>query len=208
MVTFPNPALPVRFPTALDPARPTADAVTPLLLALDTLDHGFALMDREARIHHATPVLRTLFDDNASDGLPDELRRFATALWGTVNVRGLDGGILCLDTRTLQVGGSAWRLQGTYVGADLFGNGPSVLVGVRPGSDPPLCADRVAERFGLTRKQSRVALLLVQGLRNDEIARRLYISPHTARHHVEQVRLKVGGHTRGAVVSRILQPQL
>jgi DNA-binding CsgD family transcriptional regulator len=53
-----------------------------------------------------------------------------------------------------------------------------------------------------------VALLLVQGLRNDEIARLLYISPHTARHHVEQVRLKVGGHTRGAVFSRILQPQV
>jgi DNA-binding CsgD family transcriptional regulator len=208
MVTFPNPALPVRFPADPDPARPEADAVTPLLLALDTLDHGFALMGREARIRHATPALRSLLDDDATEGLPEELRRFATALWGTVNVRGLNSGIQCLDTRTLHLGGRVWRLQGTYVGADLFGDGPSVLVGVRPASDPPLCADRVAERFGLTRKQSRVALLLVQGLRNDEIARRLYISPHTARHHVEQVRLKVGGHTRGAVVSRILQPQV
>jgi DNA-binding CsgD family transcriptional regulator len=215
MVRFPNPARHVGQPNASEvsprllASRPSATgeagAEVELLLALDTLEHDFAFYDHGGRVQHASPsFLRTLADP-ASDALQEEIRRFVAALWGAANVRRLGAVIERLDVRTFHLARGECRLQGTYVGVDLFGEGASVLVGVRAPSENPFSAERLRERFGLTRKQSRVALLLMEGLRNDEIARRLFISSHTARHHVEQIRLKVGGHTRAAITSRMLQ---
>lgn len=59
-------------------------------------------------------------------------------------------------------------------------------------------------RFGLTRSQSRVAQLLAEGHPNKEIARRLYISPHTARHHTQHLMLKLGARSRTAAAAIIL----
>ena len=214
MVRFPDPARAVGLPIASSEAGPRppappvpATAAACLLLALDTLEHGFAFHDRGGRVQHSSPSFRRALADEAFGGLAEAVERFVAALWGAANVRGLEGAIERLDTRSLRLACGECRLQGTYVGADLFGGGPSMLVGVRVPSEAPFSAERLRERFGLTRKQSRVALLLTQGLRNDEIARQLFISTHTARHHVEQVRLKVGGHTRAAVAARILQHQ-
>jgi DNA-binding CsgD family transcriptional regulator len=122
-----------------------------------------------------------------------------------VNVRRLGQVIERLEERSIPLACGECRMQGTYVGLDLFGTGASVLVAVRIPPVVPYSCERLRQRFGLTRKQSRVARLLAEGLRNAEIAKRLFISPHTARHHVEQIRLKVGGHTRAAVAARILQ---
>jgi DNA-binding CsgD family transcriptional regulator len=185
--------------------RVPQEGIVALLHALGTREQGFAFFCRDNRILHATPALEAMLDDPAFDGLEEECRRFAKVLWGSANVRHLHAEIEPLGAHSVRRTWGECRLAGVYVGADLFGDGPSVLVGVYFYHDTGLSPERVRQRFGLTRKQSRVALLLVEGLRNDEIARRLYISPHTARHHVEQVKLKVGGHTRAAVAARILQ---
>lgn len=214
MVTFPNSARYVRRITAPDssscPEVPTsstakgsADAVA-LLLALDTLELGFVFLSRDGQVQHASSSFRQKLEDSALTGLEDEVRRFAAVLWGLVNIRNLGGVVERLDACPMRLGSGECRLQGTYVGVDLFGEGASILIGVQLPPDDPFSAERLRERFGLTRKQSRVARLLGEGLRNDEIARRLFISPHTARHHIEQIKLKVGGHTRAAVASRIL----
>jgi DNA-binding CsgD family transcriptional regulator len=179
-----------------------------LLAALDTLENGFAFLDRAGKALYASTAFRRVLKDTAWDGLQDEVRKFAAGLWGTANVRRLGAVVERLEARSVRLAGGECRLQGTYVGVKLFGAEASVLVSVRVPPDDPFSAERLRERFGLTRKQSRVARLLGEGLRNDEIARRLFISPHTARHHVEQIRLKVGGHTRAAVAARILQPEV
>jgi DNA-binding NarL/FixJ family response regulator len=44
----------------------------------------------------------------------------------------------------------------------------------------------------LTARELEVTGLLTDGLRNDEIARRLYISPKTVDHHVSAVLRKLG----------------
>src|SRR5712671_1917922 len=49
---------------------------------------------------------------------------------------------------------------------------------------------------GLTRREKEVAILVGQGLTNREIATRLFISERTAESHVEQIRGKLGFHTR------------
>src|SRR5438445_7140976 len=51
----------------------------------------------------------------------------------------------------------------------------------------------------LTRREREVADLLAHGLTNREIARNLFIAERTAEHHVEQIRYKLGFHTRSQV---------
>src|SRR5437879_10301356 len=51
----------------------------------------------------------------------------------------------------------------------------------------------------LTRREREVATLLAQGLTNRQIAEKLFIAERTAEHHVEQIRYKLGFHTRSQV---------
>src|SRR5690349_17725630 len=48
----------------------------------------------------------------------------------------------------------------------------------------------------LSRREREVAILVAQGLTNRQIAARLFISERTAESHVEQIRGKLGFHSR------------
>ena len=58
--------------------------------------------------------------------------------------------------------------------------------------------------YGLTAREAGVALLLAQGYSNASVARKLEISSHTARHHTENVLLKMGVHSRAEVGPKVL----
>lgn len=60
------------------------------------------------------------------------------------------------------------------------------------------------ERYGLTARQAEVARLLARGRSNREIANRLGISPHTARHHAQRVLEKVGAPSRKPLALHLL----
>lgn len=78
-----------------------------------------------------------------------------------------------------------------------------------PGDPEPTCLVRLQPRggasleqaaaAGLTERESIVALCLVDGMSNDEIAQRLAISPHTARRHTESILRKLGITSRASV---------
>ena len=53
----------------------------------------------------------------------------------------------------------------------------------------------------LTRRERQVAILVAQGLTNREIATRLFISERTAESHVEQIRGKLGFHSRTQIAA-------
>jgi DNA-binding CsgD family transcriptional regulator len=57
----------------------------------------------------------------------------------------------------------------------------------------------VRARYGLTVRELQVTSLLMHRLTNAEIARMLSISPHTARHHTENVLCKFGVRSRKAL---------
>lgn len=52
----------------------------------------------------------------------------------------------------------------------------------------------------LTEREREVLLLIARGHSNDEIAARLFISPHTAKSHVKNTMLKLGAHDRAQLV--------
>lgn len=58
-------------------------------------------------------------------------------------------------------------------------------------------------RYGLTDRERQVFALIVSGLITKEIAARLGISSHTARHHIERLYLKLGVRSRGAVAAAL-----
>jgi DNA-binding NarL/FixJ family response regulator len=68
------------------------------------------------------------------------------------------------------------------------------------GSPSPDLSRRAAELDHLTEREREVLLLVAQGLANQEIGERLFISPHTAKTHVNRVMGKVGAHDRAQLV--------
>ena len=78
-----------------------------------------------------------------------------------------------------------------------------------PPADPPaerrggLSIAQVRVHYGMTQREAEVAKLLEEGCANLVIARRLGISPHTARHHTQRVLSKLGVHSRSEAGARL-----
>jgi DNA-binding CsgD family transcriptional regulator len=95
-----------------------------------------------------------------------------------------------------------YRLEGHRLHTEPERTGPIVLVFVEalePAAEG-LPGDVVLrQRFGLTRKEARVARLIALDWTNEQIALELSISPHTARHHTERILAKLGVKSRTKV---------
>lgn len=100
------------------------------------------------------------------------------------------------------------RMSGSYVGLDLFGSGPSVLLALEQTVPDPLTESSLQARFGLTRQEGRITRLLAEGWSNQEIAEKLSISAHTAKRHTEHVLHKLGVRSRAEVAIRVLRSGL
>jgi HD-GYP domain-containing protein (c-di-GMP phosphodiesterase class II) len=61
---------------------------------------------------------------------------------------------------------------------------------------------------GLTERQVDVLRLVAEGLTNRQIAQRLFVSPRTAEHHVQDIYVKIGVSSRAAVALFALEHQL
>jgi DNA-binding CsgD family transcriptional regulator len=73
---------------------------------------------------------------------------------------------------------------------------------MRLASDREVAAELTLRRFGLTRREAQIARLLARRATNREIADQLDVSPHTVRHHVENIFTKLGIHSRRSVVTQ------
>jgi DNA-binding CsgD family transcriptional regulator len=131
-----------------------------------------------------------------------ELNREIHALASSITTLADDTAVVARDdisarvVREVETAGSRYIVRGEILRLDRPGLGPIVLIALeRLGSELPP-EPVVRQRFGLTKKQASVALLLAQRKSNQEIASELFISPHTARHHTERVLTKLGVHAR------------
>jgi DNA-binding CsgD family transcriptional regulator len=82
---------------------------------------------------------------------------------------------------------------------------PALKVGVtmRLAHDSEIEAEPNLARFGLTRREAQITRLLARRATNREIAERLDMSPHTVRHHVENIFAKLGVHSRRSVAAQL-----
>ena len=67
------------------------------------------------------------------------------------------------------------------------------------------CLDRTWERYGISRREREIAELVLQGLRNREIERKLIISPHTVKNHIYRLYKKVGVTNRAQFVRLLME---
>jgi DNA-binding CsgD family transcriptional regulator len=86
---------------------------------------------------------------------------------------------------------------------------PALKAGVtmRLAHDSEVGAEPTLTRFGLTRREAEITRLLARRATNREIAERLDMSPHTVRHHVENIFAKLGVHSRRSIVAQLASPE-
>jgi DNA-binding CsgD family transcriptional regulator len=82
---------------------------------------------------------------------------------------------------------------------------PGLKVGVslRLAHDREVATEANLARFGLTRREAEIACLLARRATNREIAEQLELSPHTVRHHVENVFAKLGVRSRRSIAAQL-----
>jgi DNA-binding CsgD family transcriptional regulator len=78
-----------------------------------------------------------------------------------------------------------------------------VAVTMRLGRDQENAESLTLGQFGFTAREAQVARLLARRATNREIAEQLDVSPHTVRHHVENIFAKLGVHSRRAVAAHL-----
>lgn len=178
-----------------------------LTRSLDLLGDAVGLYDLQGHLLHANPALLRLVDaEPRRDGLTEAMRATASflGLLASRHTKTQESGVPGPWPGEVEAGGR-YRVTGTYLGHDLVGPGTTVLVTVTTLRPPMPSEESLRARFRLTRREAAVALLLVQGMSNQQLASRLGISPHTARHHTESVFLKLNVHSR-AELTRLVLP--
>ena len=170
------------------------------------LGDALAIFDRRGQLHFRNHQLDELarsdpeFDvvNERMEWLAREVARSVTENAMVTSDAGRQGSC------TIETGRDRYSLTPTLLPPDMVFPGPAILITVRAATPRLPSEDHLRNRYGLTHRQSEVALLLASGLSNREIAARLTISPHTARHHAQRVLEKVGVSSRKALGLRFL----
>lgn len=178
-------------------------AVSSLLSSLlDALPDGALVFNARGEITHLNGALgAVLASDAERESVLAQMRRFALRVPPRSSAAA-PGAVNSCDVQTTS---TRYRLRGVSVEDPESGTiDRSVLIIVESPTARIPTADTLASRFNLTATEAAVALLLVQGRSNDAVARKLGISPHTARHHTESVLSKLDASSRAEAGAKIL----
>jgi DNA-binding CsgD family transcriptional regulator len=169
----------------------------------DNLAEGLVLWDMSGRVREANRAALSIFEeDSERERLHREMELIAHSLRmlaRSSSERHEPALPAQPVSREVHTARGRYRIRGSYLDVDLFSQLPAVLVALERLTPTPPSRAMLRQRFGLTEREADVALLLSEGLSNAEIADRLSISPHTARHHSESVLLKLGVDSRAQV---------
>jgi DNA-binding CsgD family transcriptional regulator len=154
-------------------------------------------------LQRSAALERMLAEEPERELLEKALTEVARACAALATVNGAPGSALArAGERVVRTVRGAYRLSPSIAGE----SGPpprGVLVLVEPLFRELRSDSELRDAYLLTAQEIRVARALGDGLRNDEIARALEISPHTARRHTEHVLDKLGIASRAQVAERI-----
>jgi len=70
-------------------------------------------------------------------------------------------------------------------------------------ANPAEVAPIIVDAYDLTEREREVTRLVARGAGTQEIAERLFVSPHTVRDHLKAIFAKTGVSTRGELVARL-----
>lgn len=177
----------------VDVLRRVAEARRQSAAILDALQEGAAVFDVDGRCVHQNGALGRLLE---ADPRQDVLSRAVTRLAATVGATPLPDAEPVVPATEVATGTGRYRLAASVLPEGTCGAGRPVIVTVLRASPAPVSAEAITARFGLTRRESEVAALLVHGRSNAEVAGALSISTHTARHHTESILVKLGAKSR------------
>ena len=177
--------------------------------ALDAAGEPLAAFDADGVETHRTSALTRLLAD-APDGveLDAALAAFAGRIRPFAFARRHEAFGAGATTTTVRAGRSEYVFRTVLLPAGALGHGDAFVVTVEPRGLAAVLPspETVRQRHGLTRREAEVALLVAEGLGNDRVAERLFVSSHTVRHHLENAMGKLGltGRGREAVAARLL----
>ena len=135
-----------------------------------------------------------------TDQEPNRSRRRLAALAHSVMER---GGVAAGREDRMEVLDRQYQVRITSAAEVIAGGSGGLVLSVSsPRVVLPSC-DVLRTRFGLTRRESEIALLLARGESTKRIALRLGIKVNTARRHVQNVLSKVGVSARAAITTAI-----
>lgn len=180
---------------------------TLLARALDVLREGLVFFDLDERPVHANATLvRILAEQPDAEEIRREIRRFTESLGPLVrHRRAHEEGLEELAVRDFRTMEGTYLLRGSFVRTEADDDPGLLMVALEPAGAEFLSAELLQSRYSLTSREVRVARLVTLGLSDGEIAGQLCISLHTARHHTEHLRQKLGVRTRGEVAAHVLR---
>jgi DNA-binding CsgD family transcriptional regulator/PAS domain-containing protein len=190
-----------------------------LISALDDSHEPLAICDANGRVLHENAALARTLPKLAAQGVLEAIRQVARSVSAAANGRTADGPI----AREVVVAGERYQIHGSVAGPEYSTFGVSALVSVTRQSASPLTAspadaeeaheeyehsrfhdEELRSLYRLTAREVEVTRLLLRRRTNAEVAHALTISEHTARHHTENVLLKLGVHSRKDVEKMLI----
>lgn len=172
--------------------------------SLDLLEEGVALVRDGAEVYRNRALRKLLSAEESEDELTDAIAACAGGLRRALAKRAGRGSDLESSTE-VATRTNRYRITATHLEGGRGDVPATALVVVRPAAPPLPDEERLRDRYGLTPRQAEVATLLARGHSNREIADRLTISPHTARHHAQRVLEKTGARSRKALALKFLE---
>ncbi len=178
---------------------------TELRRELDAGAAGIAICDPKGRLLHATPrLLQLVQEDPEGSRILSCISRISVDI-GALLRRRNESEPTTPPGRTVQTRLRRYTVCASLLRTpELLGQTPLVML-IIDAATPPVSPSRsqLRARFNLTERESEVAILLANGARNRDIARRIGVTDHTARRHTEHVLTKLGVTSRAAVASAI-----
>jgi len=166
--------------------------------ALDAAAEPLVAFDADGReVFRSAALARLLAADPEAARLEAALAALAARVRPLAYGRRADAPAVPVAAAEARTARAAYALRAVLLAPDALGDAFLVTVEPRGLAAALPAADAVRQRFGLTRREAEVALLVAEGLANDAIADRLFVSPHTVRHHVEAAMAKLGLTGRG-----------
>ena len=190
----------VAIPIADDGAPDRAGLpLAPLGALLDTIEQGIVLLRSDSFPCYSNPTAQRLLTADSDRGvLAREIR--------SVSRTAFDSG--AHEPMEVEIGTRAgwYRMRATLLLQKIKEiSNRTVMVTIERAEANLPSRDFLMRRFGMTGREADVALRLARGARNAAIASELHISPHTARHHTENVLAKLNVHARGEVARAIVE---